>query len=97
MNALVAYNCSVLEKIDRVMVQLSNEELMLKHELLFGSSIGQHIRHILEFYECLLARVSEGVFSYDHRPRNMVIETEVAAARASAVRSISLLQELKAD
>ena len=97
MNALVAYNCSVLEKIDRVIVQLSNEELMLKHELLFGSSIGQHIRHILEFYECLLARISEGVFSYDLRPRNMVIETEVAAARASAVRSIGLLQDLKAD
>ena len=97
MNALVAYNSSVLEKIDRLVVQLSNEELMRKHDLLFGSSIGQHVRHILEFYECLLARVNEGVFSYDLRPRNMLIETEVAAARASAVRSISLLQALKMD
>jgi uncharacterized damage-inducible protein DinB len=97
MNALVAYNSAVLEKIDHVIVQLSNDELMRKHELLFGSSIGQHIRHILEFYECLLGRANEGVFSYDLRPRNMLIETEVAAARASAVRSIGLLHRLVTD
>jgi uncharacterized damage-inducible protein DinB len=97
MNALVAYNTAVLEKIDRVLVQLSDEELMRKHDLLFGSSIGQHMRHILEFYECLLACVSAGAFSYDRRSRNLLIETEVAAARASAARSMGLLQELGMD
>ena len=97
MQSLVAYNLSVLEKIDQVLVQLNDEEMARPSELLFGSSIGQHFRHILEFYECLLGHVRDGAFSYDRRRRNLLIETEVTAARASAVRSISLLQELGED
>ena len=97
MQPLVAYNVSVLEKIDQVLLQLSDEEMARPSDLLFGSSVGQHFRHILEFYECLLAHVREGSFSYDRRQRNLLIETEVTAARASAVRSISLLKELRED
>ena len=97
MQPLVAYNVSVLEKIDQVLLQLSDEEMARPSDLLFGSSVGQHFRHILEFYECLLAHVREGSFSYDRRHRNLLIETEVTAARASAVRSISLLKELRED
>ncbi|MBK8341436.1 MAG: hypothetical protein IPK99_16315 [Flavobacteriales bacterium] len=97
MQSLVAYNVSVLEKIDQLLLQLNDDEMARPSDLLFGSSVGQHCRHILEFYECLLGHVREGSFSYDRRRRNLLIETEVTAARASAVRSISLLQELRED
>ncbi len=97
MKDLVAYNVSVLRKIDGILHQMSNEELSRPITLLFGSSIGQHMRHILEFYECLLSNAGNRSFSYDRRQRNALIGTEVLAARACAVRNMSLLAELAAD
>lgn len=97
MKDLIAYNVSVLEKIDRILHQLSDAELARPIALLFGSSVGGHFRHILEFYEELLSSLASGTFSYDQRKRNLMIATEVIAARASAARSISLLDEVGMD
>ncbi len=97
MQDIVAYNNSILEKIDALLQQLTDEELKCPSRLLFGSSIGQHFRHILEFYTCLLTELNENTFSYDRRQRNLLIETEVIAARASAVHSIGLLSGLTGD
>ena len=51
MQALIVYNIEVLEKVDVILGQLSADEFTNEQPLLFGSSIGQHVRHILEFYE----------------------------------------------
>lgn len=97
MQQLIAYNTTILQQLDRLLHQLRDVELCKPCPLLFGSSIGQHFRHILEFYGCLLAAEEGTCFSYDRRQRNPLIETEVIAARASAVRSIGLLRELRVD
>lgn len=97
MHDLIAYNTSVLEKVDTLLHQLTDAELAKPSKLLFGSSVGQHFRHILEFYTCLLTTVDEPSFSYDRRQRDLLIETEVISARASAVRSMSLLNTLGDD
>ncbi|HRH39053.1 MAG TPA: hypothetical protein PK760_11940 [Flavobacteriales bacterium] len=97
MQDLLSYNISILEKIDALLVQMNDTELSRPSKLLFGSSIGQHMRHILEFYTCLLTELDRPSFSYDRRQRNLLIESEVASARASAVRSISLLGALNSD
>lgn len=39
-----------------------------------GSSIGMHVRHILELYQCLLRDYEVGVVNYDNRARNSLIE-----------------------
>lgn len=97
MQDLVAYNTSILEKIDALLHQFVDDELKRPSKLLFGSSIGQHVRHILEFYTCLLTELNERSFSYDRRQRDLLIETEVIAARASTVRSMSLLSRITGD
>ncbi|MBK9512743.1 MAG: DinB family protein [Flavobacteriales bacterium] len=97
MRTLVDHNIAVLAQVDAILEQLSDEELMRGHTLLFGSSVGQHIRHILEFYQCLLSAVDTGSFSYDRRRRDLQIETEVAAARASVAWSKRHLEQLGAD
>ncbi|MCB1693499.1 MAG: hypothetical protein KDI19_12100 [Pseudomonadales bacterium] len=38
-------------------------------------TIGQHVRHILDFYECFLRGAHEGVIDYDDRERNHDVET----------------------
>ena len=48
-------------------------------ELLSGSSIGQHTRHIIEFYTCLLEQSHAGeetVINYANRKRDYRIESE---------------------
>lgn len=47
-----------------------------KADILSGSSIGQHMRHILEFYLLLVSGSFSGVISYDKRQRDIRIEEE---------------------
>ena len=52
-------------------------------DLLSGSSIGQHTRHIIEFYNCLLeqsANSSHSVINYANRRRDLLIETHTDQA-----------------
>jgi uncharacterized damage-inducible protein DinB len=56
--------------------QLSQEQFSLKLNVLNGSSIGQHVRHILEFYICLSQGIRSGIVDYDKRVRNHSIESD---------------------
>ena len=48
-----------------------------------GSSIGQHFRHIYDFYECLLKGIGDGRIDYAKRERDVRIETEPLYAKAA--------------
>ncbi len=56
--------------------QLSQEQFSSKLNVLNGSSIGQHVRHILEFYICLSQGIRSGIVDYDKRVRNHSIESD---------------------
>jgi hypothetical protein len=56
--------------------QLTPTQYQEKYDLLNGSSLGQHIRHVLEFYTCLADGMDTGVVDYDKRKRNLKIETD---------------------
>lgn len=53
-----------------------------KQDILSGSSIGQHTRHFIEFFQCLLTQIDseDAVVNYSKRIRNPVIENSVEAA-----------------
>lgn len=55
---------------------ISAEQYIQKSEILSGASIGQHVRHILEFYLLLLSGANSGTINYDKRNRDMRIETD---------------------
>jgi len=65
---------NTLQQISDLLTQLSQEEYALKDELLSGSSIGMHTRHIIEFAQCLLSGVEESVVCYDNRKRDLSLE-----------------------
>lgn len=44
------------------------------------SSIGKHIRHIIDHYSCFFKTLAENYINYDNRPRVPVLETRVDAA-----------------
>jgi uncharacterized damage-inducible protein DinB len=69
------YHICTLERVKDVCQLLIQEKYTEKIEVLSNSSIGQHIRHIIEFYECLSQGCKEGYINYDDRKRNLLIET----------------------
>jgi hypothetical protein len=66
-----------LEDIKKLLVQLSNEQYNKESNLLSNATIGQHVRHILEFYQCLLEGLANNKINYDNRKRNLIIETNL--------------------
>jgi len=62
-------------------------------EALSNATIGQHTRHIIELYQCLLAGYASAKVNYDDRKRNPLYENDMDAA-IEVVKEIqqSLLQ-----
>ena len=62
------------EALDR----LTDQQYTVSCITLSGSSIGQHVRHVVEFFQCLLSGYDMGVVNYDSRHRNQKIATDIA-------------------
>ncbi|MDG1823505.1 MAG: DinB family protein [Flavobacteriaceae bacterium] len=65
---------SALLEIKKLTIILSEDVYSRPLDTLSGSSIGQHMRHIVEFYTCLLSQLQGQVINYDLRKRNQLIE-----------------------
>lgn len=65
-----------LNEIKSLVQQLSDDQYIRPIVLFDDSTIGQHVRHIIEFYQCLIAGAATGLVSYDSRKRDRRIETD---------------------
>lgn len=72
----------LIKPIEEVFIQLSDaldrlsdKEYMQPSDILFNASIGQHIRHIIELFQCLEKGYEEGLVNYEKRKRDYRIET----------------------
>lgn len=65
---------NILHQLKELLFQLTEEEFCLPLDVFSGSSVGQHSRHILEFYFCLLEQASSKEVSYDKRRRDLKLE-----------------------
>ncbi|TNE66635.1 MAG: hypothetical protein EP344_02320 [Bacteroidetes bacterium] len=86
MNANIAL-AEIVQQIKRVIVQMPPESYQKPLTEFDGNTLGQHFRHILEFYQCLEASVNSGIVDYAARERNPVFETNpvIAAAAFEAI------------
>jgi len=53
-------NIEVLEQVGELLSRLSNELFVKKQSLINQATVGQHIRHILEFYQCIMIGLRTG-------------------------------------
>jgi hypothetical protein len=65
-----------LEELKDLLNQLSNDDFALPILYLGNSSIGEHTRHIIEMFQCLLISYESGLLNYDDRQRNNLIQTD---------------------
>jgi hypothetical protein len=73
----------VLRDAEFYLDALDSEVYRMPLDLLFGASIGQHTRHFIEFYRCLLLQIDQpgGVVNYSKRERDLAIETDPQVAQ----------------
>jgi hypothetical protein len=66
----------VLETAKEYLSKIEADKYSHKEELLSGSSIGEHTRHFIEFFQCLLEQNRAGIcINYSKRLRNHDLET----------------------
>lgn len=56
--------------------QLSPQQYMQPCKTLFNNTIGQHVRHIIELFQCLEKGYEGGIVNYEKRKRDTQIETD---------------------
>lgn len=82
MSSIHSISEAVLDDLDRLLAQLSAAAFSEPLPVLSGATLGQHVRHILECYQCLAASLPEGYLDYDARPREARLQTDRTYARA---------------
>ncbi|MEY3835038.1 MAG: hypothetical protein RI989_466 [Bacteroidota bacterium] len=70
-----------LSELSHVIGQLHHDDYSKPLSVLSNSSIGQHTRHSIEMFQCLLKGYDKGSFSYDHRLRDLQLETDISFAQ----------------
>ena len=60
--------------------QLTNEELTLPFPELGNATIGEHMRHIIELFGCLLENYEYGLINYDGRKRDIILQSDTKEA-----------------
>ena len=73
---------------------LNPAEYQQSISLLSNSTIGQHTRHFIEFYQCLLTQVKTGIINYDLRVRDKQIEVNPTFALGIVDEIINELSKL---
>lgn len=64
---------------------------------LSGSTVGQHLRHTLEFFLCLESGLESGCINYDKRGHDRIIETDLSVASETIKRITVFIQHLDLD
>ena len=66
----------LLRQLRGVLEDLSDKQYTAPVDLLSGATIGQHVRHIVEFFQELARGYEEGTVNYDRRNRNHGLEID---------------------
>lgn len=74
-------NLAVLDQGLGLLTALGPERYTERVPLCFNSSVGAHLRHVLDHYEAFLAGLPGGALDYESRSRDPVLERDATVAR----------------
>ncbi|HEX6181222.1 MAG TPA: hypothetical protein VFZ47_08220 [Chitinophagaceae bacterium] len=67
---------NVFVQLSATLDQLSQDQYTQPCKTLFNATVGQHVRHIIELFQCLENGYDQGLVNYEQRKRDMRIESE---------------------
>jgi hypothetical protein len=81
-----------LNELSDLLTQLTDDDYCCPCHDLSNATIGEHTRHIIELFQCLVNQYPNGVINYDNRQRDFLIQTNKAFAQKSID---AILSEIK--
>lgn len=97
LNNLIDSNLSALDSISALLSSLASDRFTQVQRPYFESSLGKHVRHILDHYLCFLRDLNEGLIDYDQRMRDCQLETDRDYALTVVGRIKKGLDTLRAE
>ena len=86
-----------LISLKSILHQINLEDYKQSLNTLKGVSIGKHVRHVVEFYECLLLNSINDVVNYDERKRNLLLEENLKYTIDYITEIIDVLQNIQSN
>jgi uncharacterized damage-inducible protein DinB len=90
-------NRHLLEQIIRLLEELDDQQYVQPLDCFHGANLGQHFRHILDFYTCLLAGSDTGFLDYTCRERSPLVESHTVFAMGRFQEVHTQLTSLSVD
>ena len=82
-------------QIAAILNQMTDEQYRLSLDIFNGSTVGQHIRHIFDFYNCIInTGHQETAIDYACRERNPLVETERLTALSSMAQIVNEVEDI---
>ena len=85
---------TILGQLADVVHQMDEKDFCKPSETLSKSTVGQHLRHTVEFFICLEQGFDKGVVNYDKRQHDKLIETDkfIALSAIDRIRDFVMSQ-----
>ncbi len=85
---------NILSQLTDLVTQLSERDFVKPIDSLGHSTIGQHLRHTLEFFICLEQGFEKGLINYDKRAHDKLTESDkfIALATLNRIQEFILSQ-----
>jgi uncharacterized damage-inducible protein DinB len=94
----LVYACNeILLQLFDLVHSLTDDDFEKPSKALSNSTIGQHLRHTLEFFICFEQGCRTGVINYDRRDHDKIIETNRHVAADTIRRMIDFVSKLEED
>lgn len=87
----------ILDQLAGLVKQIHENDFNRPSEALNGSTIGQHIRHTIEFFLCFESGYKAGLINYDKRGHDKLLESDKALALAAIRQAMQFVQTLEED
>ncbi len=94
---MTEYCIDNLKQIKDLTQNISDIEYQKPCQTLFKSSVGQHIRHALEFYICLFKGLEDKIVNYDERKRQIDLQSQPEVASRVIDEIINQIETIKTN
>lgn len=88
---------NILNQLSSLINQISEQDFTKPATSLSNSTLGQHMRHTLEFFICFENGFDKGLINYDKRAHDKLIETDKFLAMAAIQRIQDFVNKNRED
>ena len=88
---------NILTQLADFVEQINEHDFSKPSETLSNSTVGQHLRHTLEFFICFEKGFGKGIINYDKRSHDKLIESDKFIALHTINRIKEFIQSLQTE